>query len=177
MRKHILIWTMSRSHTSIYMCLIVLSLFSVNPMLKIAEAYTNDLDTVKIAYIYLHVLDPVEAFSFWTQCGKLRKHILIWTMSRSHTSTCAWSNWASSLWIQCGKLWKHILIWTRSRSHTSIYMCLIQLSLFSVNPMWKIAEAYTNDLDTVKIAYIHMYLIQLRPLLSEPNVENCRSIY
>ncbi len=26
-----------------------------------------------------------------------------------------------------------------------------------MNPMWKIAEAYTNDLDTVKIAYIHMY--------------------
>jgi hypothetical protein len=78
-------------------------------MWKIAEAYTNDLDTVKIAYIYLHVLDPVEPL-----------------------------------------------------------LC---------EPMWKIAEAYTNDLDTVKIAYIHMYLIQLRPLLSEPNVENCRSIY
>ncbi len=71
------------------------------------------------------------------------------------------------------KMWKHLDICC-----AHIYMCLIQLSLFSVNPMWKIAEAYTNDLDTVKIAYIYLHVLDpVEPLLCEPNVENCGSIY
>jgi hypothetical protein len=152
--------------------LIQLSLFSVNPMCKIKlQKHILMIWTPSRLHIHPHVVDPVEASSLWTQCGKLQKHIRIWTLSRSHTSLHVLDPVEPlSLWIQCGKLWKHILIWTMSRSHTSIYMCLIQLSLFSVNPKWKIAEAYTNHLDTVKITYIHMCLIQLRPLLSEPNV-------
>jgi hypothetical protein len=43
----------------IYMCLIQFSLFFVKPRWKNAEAYTN-LDNVRITYIYLHVLDPVQ---------------------------------------------------------------------------------------------------------------------
>jgi len=71
------------------------------------------------------------------------------------------------------QMWKHLDICC-----AHIYMCLIQLSLFSVNPMWKIAEAYTNDLDTVKITYIYLHVLDpVEPLLCEPNVENCGSIY
>ncbi len=60
---------------------------------------------------------------------------------------------------------------------TYIYLCLIQLSLFFVNPVWKIVEAYTN-LDNVKITYIYLDVLDpVEPLLCEPNVENCGSIY
>ncbi len=86
-------WKNAEAYTNLdnvritYICLIQLSLFSVNPMWKIKlQKHILVIWTPSRLHIHPHVVDPVEVSSFWTQCGKLQKHILIWTLSRSHTS-------------------------------------------------------------------------------------------